>query len=512
MIENPFPLKFQPGLFRNGTKYEAKGRWYDSNLVRWFEDAILPIGGWDAVRDNQDPPQDVVVTGFPRGAWAWRANDSGSWLAIGTIGGSTTTTKVYVYADGTKTDISDTDMPAGDVNGGVASAVDIGGAYGSGPYGVGPFSSGTSARTIGEADIWSLDNFGENLVGVSTADEVIRLWDHDITHKFAAISGAPSAVAVVVTPEHFLLALGAGGDVRKVQWPDQNTTSVWTGTDTNQAGDEVLATEGRLMAGVRIRRQTLIWSDADVNAATYVGGDDIYRFDQVGSNCGLIAPWAWAKAAGAVYWMSDKKFFKYDGAVQEIRCDVSDDIFNDLNITQRAKIATLPLPQYNEIWWFFPSKSQSGLENDRYVVHNYTEGTWYVGRIPRAAAVPRGIFDAPLLLKPTGELLQHETGFDHEGLVPFAESGPIEIGDGQQNVRVESLIPDEKILGQVQATFFIADGPLETEETYGPVTMTSPYTDLRFETRQLRIRLEQVIETSWRIGVNRLGIIPAGKR
>src|SRR5437016_10735839 len=41
-----FPLSFPPGIYRNGTDLQAKGRWHDSNLVRFYEGTIRPVGGW----------------------------------------------------------------------------------------------------------------------------------------------------------------------------------------------------------------------------------------------------------------------------------------------------------------------------------------------------------------------------------------------------------------------------------------------------------------------------------
>ena len=40
------PLKFPPGVFRNGTELDATGRWHDSNLCRWHDQTLKPIGGW----------------------------------------------------------------------------------------------------------------------------------------------------------------------------------------------------------------------------------------------------------------------------------------------------------------------------------------------------------------------------------------------------------------------------------------------------------------------------------
>jgi len=40
------PLKLPPGIYRNGTQYQSAGRWYDANLVRWYDGTLRPIGGW----------------------------------------------------------------------------------------------------------------------------------------------------------------------------------------------------------------------------------------------------------------------------------------------------------------------------------------------------------------------------------------------------------------------------------------------------------------------------------
>ena len=40
------PLTLPPGVYRNGTDFQAAGRWLDSHLVRWIDNTIRPIGGW----------------------------------------------------------------------------------------------------------------------------------------------------------------------------------------------------------------------------------------------------------------------------------------------------------------------------------------------------------------------------------------------------------------------------------------------------------------------------------
>ena len=51
------------------------------------------------------------------------------------------------------------------------------------------------------------------------------------------------------------------------------------------------------------------------------------------------------------------------------------------------------------------------------------------------------------------KLYEHEVGFDYGSLTPFAESGPLRIGSGDNVVSVTELIPDEKTQGDVNAVF-----------------------------------------------------------
>lgn len=97
-------------------------------------------------------------------------------------------------------------------------------------------------------------------------------------------------------------------------------------------------------------------------------------------------------------------------------------------------------------------------------------------------------------------------------LVPYIESGPIELGDGDQVMRVQRIVPDEKTLGDVEARLFGAIFPTDAETEYGPYTLTAP-TGVRFTARQVRLRCEEAREgADWRLGTTRLGVIPGGRR
>jgi hypothetical protein len=78
-------------------------------------------------------------------------------------------------------------------------------------------------------------------------------------------------------------------------------------------------------------------------------------------------------------------------------------------------------------------------------------------------------------------------------------------------MKVTQLIPDERTQGQVEVSFKTRFHPNDTETTHGVYTLTNP-TDVRFQGRQVRIKVQGVGNTNWRSGVMRIEANPGGKR
>jgi hypothetical protein len=466
----------------------------------------------------------IQTTGKPRGAWSWRKNDSSAWLATGTQ------TKLYVFS---ASSLALTDITPAGLTGGAQDGATVGGGngYGIGGYGLGLYG-GLGGSVVVDADTWSLDNFGEILLACLTSDG--KIYESTPTTQATQVTNSPTGCrAVCVTPERFVFALGASSDPRNVAWSDKSNRTVWSPSASNQAGSFPLQTTGRLMAGRRTTRETLLWTDTDLWSAQFLGGLLVYAFRQLGDNCGLLGPNAYTIMRDTAYWMAKGQFFVYAGAVREAPCEVADFVFSDINLTQKAKIACVPVAQWGEVWWFYPSASQSGLENDRYVMVN-ERGQWAVGRLARAAGSGMGAFAQPMLWDGTGLLYAHETGFDHGGDAAFLESGPLELGDGDRVVRLQSILPDESALGLVTAQFYSAFEPMGVETLGTAYTLTSR-TDVRETGRQFRLRLASVqiptgfadgtypgdgtviagsqsADQDFRVGTFRVGIVPGGFR
>jgi len=488
------PLQLPPGVHRNGTEFESSNRWRDSNLVRWQDGSLRPVGGW-VVRKSS------AFAAPPRGIISWADNSSDSHIASGTYD------KLYALTESSiVSDITPVGLTSGDQN--ATKNLSYGGTfYGTGFYGTKRPSTGV----FGEATTWALDSWGENLLACSTKDGKIYEWTLDTAVLPTVLTNAPiNNKSMLVTEERLVFALGAGNNPRKVAWSDRENNTVWTPSSTNEAGDMELQTTGRIMCGTQMRGRTLILTDNDAHIATYSGPPFVYGFEKVGTACGIASRKSLVSIDEGAFWMGARGFFTFDGSVaKEIKCEVLDYVFHDINHDQISKVYAVNNTQHGEIWMFYPSGSS--LENDRYVSLDYQEGVWAFGSIDRTACIDRGVFSTPIWADSSGNIYNHETGSVHGSIKPFAESGPISLGNGDGVMKVSQLIPDEKTQGEVNVTFKTRFYPNDTERTYGPYSTGNP-TSLRFTGRQVRMRVEGTGTEDWRSGVMRIEARAGGKR
>ena len=325
------------------------------------------------------------------------------------------------------------------------------------------------------------------------------------------IDNAPiDNLGLIVTEERFLMALGAGGNPRKIAFSDRENNTEWTPSSTNEAGDIELQTSGQIMTAIRTRGVTVILTDVDCHIGRYLGPPYVYGFERVGTSAGIISRMAVADVDAGTFWMGQRGFYAFTGnSVSEIGCDVHDHVFGDMNTSQQSKIWAFNNGQYNEIWWFYPSSNS--LEIDRYVAYNYKDQHWLIGELDRTSGVQRGVFKNPFLTSADSDLYDHEVGFNVNGSSIFAETGPVSIGAGEQTMSVTKVIPDEITQGDVTMTFKTRFHPNDTERSYGPFDPSNP-TSVRFTGRQARMRIDGDVVGPWRVGTMRVEAKPMGKR
>jgi predicted heme/steroid binding protein len=436
-----------------------------------------------------------LLSGTPRSLHAFNVDASTYAFVAGTH------TKAYYYVGGTLYDVT----PASFTTGGIHTTYT--------DTGEDPLQG-----TYTEAAVWIFDSFVDDsdvvtVVGVHTADgKIYGKTFGTASSLFIQLTGSPtSAKALVVTPERYLVVIAPGGDHRIIQFADQESLTVWPA-----ANFLTLDGPGQLMCGAALSNETLIWSDSELFGLHFLGDPVlIYGTSKKSSACGIISRQAFAKiGADAVTWMGQGQFYMYDGFVRPVPCPVADYVFGRLSLRQRHKVVCSTIHQFNEVWWFYPSEPddpEDDAEIDSYVVWNWRENHWTIGNLARTAIVDSGPLRYPLMADSAGDIYEHEKDDDRGSEVPFAESAPVDIMDGTVVLAATALVPDEKTLGDVNVTLKSRLHPTATEIVHGPFSSLNP-TPVRVTARQVVVRIDQNIETDWRVGTFRLEVTPSGRR
>ena len=499
------PIKLPPGVYKNGTPYSSKGRWSDTNLVRWHDNALRPIGGWIRRRDNLDVlvPSLVVnpTTETVRDMITFRSNTG----ARGTVFGSNL--NLYYM---TQSNALSTVTPVGFVTGGNQPSFSFG--YGLGPYGRGLYGRPVNAVGANPDPVyrWNFDMWGENVLGAGINSGVIYEYVPGGLQA-TILANAPTDVAdIIVTEERngMVIKNGVGG-LRQVIWSDRENNTEWTPTQSNYAGSRVLQGSGNLLTLHKLLNQIIILSENDLIIGRYLGAPFVYGFENAGEQCGPITSKAVATTDRFAIWLGERKFWMYDGTLKTVPCDVIDFLQEDIDTSQVSKMHTLTVSDFSEIWWFYQSVSSTTSEVDSYVFYDYLTKHWGVGKLDRTCGLDKGIFQDPVMVDTDGLIWNHEQRNIQLSSTPFAITGPLEMKNGAENLAIKRLFPDTKTFGSVEFEFFAKQMPSETEYMYGPFSYANPVPTTGVLGREIRLKVSGIIP-DWEFGTPRVEVQKIG--
>ena len=455
----------------------------------------------------------VVEPAVPIAMYSYKVNNGEEVLAIGTRSG------VNLLYNNVWYDITPTGFVGDDV------ITSLG--YGAYHYGVEDWGDARSQSGINfDTKSFSFDNWGEDLIFCFPADGKIYQWQpNTATNNPDAIAtvipGAPTGCqGIIVSNERHLIALGSSGDPRRIAWSDREDNTTWTASARNTAGDLQIPTGGQANYAKKFGNDIIIFTDIGINKLYYVGSPFVYGIQEIGVNCKAISPRAIVSSGGFLSWISENSFFTYNGQVQELKSDVHDFIFD--NIQQNTQQATHGAHNidFNEIWWFFPVGDTDQLAPNRYIIWNYLANVWSIGELDRGTWIDQGVFPNPLACDKDGFVYEHDKRplFNSPGLgtrKPFCQTGPLEIANGDRVAQVNQILPDEETtsLPGITLSFTGRFTPLGTETDFGSFTFNSDgYTDARFSARQVQMKIEGSVTQDFQVGKIRLDVQPRGRR
>jgi hypothetical protein len=424
-----------------------------------------------------------------------------------------------------------------------------GSGWGAGVWGRGTWSSPADVTVPGaQLRLWSMDNFGEDLIA-NVRGGGIYYWDTSSgtgtrAVDIASLSGnnQPEVANIVLVSERDRHVIAFGCDPQGdpgnqdpliIRFSDQESFTDWEARDNNTAGELRIGTGSEIIAAVQTKQQVIVFTDRSVSALQFIGAPFTFGLTEVSTNTSIASQNAAVAFGDDVYWMGDQSFYRYDGNVRPIPCPVEEYVFSGMNISQRAKVTAADNSKFNEVWWFYPSASSD--TNDKYVIYNYVENSWYYGDLARTAWYDNAVSNLPIAASTDGYLYFHENGLDDGSTNPpsaiksYIESSAIDIGDGDQFMFLSRLLPDltfrNSTAASPLATFTVSarDFPGDSfgqtnsggavRSATAPVEQFTEQLFFRLRGRSMSLKIESDnVGTQWRLGTPRADIRPDGRR
>jgi len=422
--------------------------------------------------------------------------------------------------------------------------------------------------------LWILDNYGTKLIALIYNGKCFE-WDASapgaVNTRATLLANAPTASrhVLVSTPDRHLVFFGTETTVGNsttqddmfIRFSDQENidgTDAYTVKAENNSGTQRLADGSKIMGAIKGRDAIYVWSDTALFLMKFVGGDFVFAFEQVGTNCGLFGKNACIEVDGTAYWMSENGFFTYDGQLKSMPCLVEDHVYDDINATSRDLINAGLNNLFGEVNWFYCTAASDQI--DRVVTYNYLDSSpkrpiWTTGTLPRAAWQDSAVFDKPhatyyrlsdnassdVVGNTDGSTIyyQQETGTDQinaggvtTAVIGTITSGDFDItqrrsntgqtvgmpdlrGDGEYIMRISRFIPD--FISQTGNTAIKFKTRLYPNSSETTTSFTcSPSTtkkDVRVRARQIALEIANTTTSEdWKLGTFRLDIHPGGRR
>jgi len=413
--------------------------------------------------------------------------------------------------------------------------------FGAGTWGAGGWGGSTAITAGNQLRLYSQDTFEDNLL-FNVRGGGVYYWIESTGTGTRAVA-LPDVAGALEAPILALQVMVSETDAHTIcfgcneqgqttinplhiRWSDQRNPIDWKQTSLNSSRSVTLSSGSFIVGAIKTRQEILVFTDNSIHTMRFSGKPFVYQFDVINEGLSMISPNAATNAGDMVFFMDRGGFYFYNGSIQRLTCTVLDYVFSNINKDQEYKVFATTSVDFSEVYWYYPVGS-GNTECTNYVSYNYMEDSWAIGTLTRAAWIPANtrrypIASSAITYSDNNYLYNHENGYDADGVAmnAYVESGGVEIGDGEQFMFVNRLIPDFEFRGttasaSMNLTMKGKDFPLNSSSTLATanVTENSNQSFIRARTRESIIRVESSgTGYGWTLGQLRFDVRPDGRR
>lgn len=247
---------------------------------------------------------------------------------------------------------------------------------------------GRAAAYTGGVDTrWSITQFGDATLCANRADVIQR----STGAAFADVATAPKA-EILFTVGAFVMALNVNDGSEK---PDGWQCSAafddtsWTPNIATQAtAGRLVATAGRLTAGMRLGEYAIAYKAKSIYLGQYVGAPTVWNWIQVpGGEAGCVGKEAICDLGGTHFFVGDDNMWIFDGTRPVSVADgyVRQYFYDNSNPAYRYRTVCVFDRQKNLVWVFYPSLGST--TPDSALVYHIVAKKWGVANRSIEAAL-----------------------------------------------------------------------------------------------------------------------------
>lgn len=430
------PIASKPGIQRDGTPYHADahiaGQW-----VRWYEGVARKIGGYQQlIEGNTEPVRNMFSIPLP-----------GNKIRL-ILGRPSTLSYIDIDAD---------------------QNLD-------GSFTVGPEVNITPAQGFdpNPNNVWDFDIFPQ-LTQFSTVPNTPNgsflvaqvsplINDPNVELQTTVfygpipelleepLPGPMEALLPIPDPEGGYIQCSGGiccvppsvviyGDNGQLRWCSDGDITSWPGDNTLLIANVKLVHAFRTYAGDT--PNLLVWSLNSLLKVARVGtkaGDPHsnadFGYSTIEENISILSSDSIVKINQMFFWPGVDQFYFYNGIAQKLQNTMNNTyFFNNINKSLSEKVYAVAVPQYKEIWWFFPynilnedGTTTIATENNAVIIHNIESTCWYDSLVNRSGGIQASIFQYPIFsdsqpnINGNYPIWIHEIGVDQ--VINYGENDP----------------------------------------------------------------------------------------
>ena len=412
-----------------------------------------------------------------------------------------------------------------------------------------------------------------NILVINNGVDLPQSWDGDFSTPsklidLANFSTQADRCGVIRVYKNYLIAL----DVTKssiryrslVKWSDSaalgQLPGSWDATDaTTDAGETDLSEKtkdvniGALIDCLPLRNTNIVYSDSQVWAMDFIGGQFVFNFRQIFKNNGILSRRCVQEFEGKHFVVGNGDVYVHDGNTLKSVIDAKRRrfLFDDIDADNYQTTYVFANYSAKEMWICYPkSESPSSLPN-KALIWNWTNGTWGQKDLPEGTYgtphISSGIVDtsitsdawsantdtwltvnrhwdlqayspqeqSPLIC--ADKLYKGDSTDTHAGtnMISSVERTDIPIGEDDLTVRIKALYP--KMSGSDAVNVYVGthSAPGDSPSYAAPVSFipgTSKKVDVRKTGTHMAVKFESTGDQSWCLYGYDTEIEPVGRR